>query len=333
MGPTIKLDPSMLAPDNDSTGYHIDKGGTARRSYASQLYDAVTLSLALDATKGDSNRKNYHDVHMEQKDGDYYIVQNHKNGIAPEPFNRFEKNSGPDIDSLVRVNAAIVCKVETGFINVGSAYAKDDEAHQQYSDMLSLGDGVHHLHSAGELPGMLQSIKDKGDWPPIVSMESNVDPIKSQWKRTGLHGNVQEGGHTEVLTDFDPKTHKASLDGHWGKAADDTGLPHVDLDQIANAILLKPGGKAYNFEPFCKYLNEHPAELKHFKEALAELLEWKKTHPNDAANKYEEWRAKNSSTSFQLINQWILKHWAEDHELTALIHDAETWLQHYPSKK
>jgi hypothetical protein len=63
---------------------------------------------------------------MEQKDGDYYIVQNHKNGIPPLPFDGFLKDRGPDIDSLVRVNAAIVGKVETGFIIVGSAYAKAD---------------------------------------------------------------------------------------------------------------------------------------------------------------------------------------------------------------
>jgi len=73
--------------------------------------------------------------------------------------------------------------------------------------------------------------------------------------------------------------------------------------------------------------------LKQFKEALAELLNWNKTHPEDVANQYKQWRAKNSIGSFQFVNQWILKHWAEDHDLTILVRDAEMWLKHYPSKK
>jgi len=333
MGRTIKLHSSVLAPDKESSGYHIDKGSAARRSYASQLFDAVTVSLALDVTKGDASRKNYHDVHLEQKDGKYFMVQDHKNGIAPEFLDDFIDNRGSSIDSLVRVNAAIVGKAESGFIIVGSAYAKLDAAHQQYGDMLSLGDGVRFLHSAGELTGMLQSIKDSGEWPPILSMESSVDPIHSQWRKARFSGNVQAGGHSEVMTDFDPKTHKASLDGHWGKAADDTGPPHVDLGQIANAILLKTGSRGSNFEVYCKYLNQHPAEFRQFKGALADLVTWSTTNPTDVANQYRAWQARNTGISFQFVNKWIHDHWAEDRDLTILTDDIQRWLKHYPLQK
>lgn len=352
-GDTVSLTADTLAPDPDAASYKVRKGGAAARSYAGQLYDDVVVNLAFEFQKQELAEFGFGNAHYERrKDAkgkfDYFIVENGPNGRVLSRYNdAFRANKIPTYSALVDINETMLGTREVAFFLEGSSVVKPGispkEARQreEFYELSWLGKGLHIIHSSNELGAELLRLKSEGNWPPIVSMNSHVEPVLSQFIRSfgsppaPLKHGEKPGGHTEVVSEIAGDGNLASLDNHWGKRGDNTAAPSISTERIGQAMLDDtpplPTGFDKIFGTFKSFVDSSPVTWASMKKSwVSDLPVWAKEHAQEISRgDPSDWMKKHPHDGF--VQAYIKEHGKDDPQLLKWIADANELLKRYPS--
>lgn len=217
---------ATLLPDDEAAKHPPCKGdNSALRGYASKLFDVAAVNIGLQyASPGASYTEGY---------GKSCFIK------YPGELKRTEL-VGEDLPELKAehlgdINAKIVGVREAGFVVIGwpltPSNGNYDRKYDAAIEIEETNTAFVKVRNGSELSAKLLAVKDMGQWPPIISCKSDMEPLCTSWLNTYGRKDWGHGFHFVNLPTISEDGSHCSLDNTWSKKSD---MENVSVEVLAS---------------------------------------------------------------------------------------------------
>jgi hypothetical protein len=291
------------------------------RSYAAQLFDATAINMVLSGRGYRYEQPTAKEVIDISENAQGWVVSldgKHRYLWRTALDNKLSVRD----EEVVKLNHWVLGRREVGFLIKSPILTEAEAANpnvRKFYDFSNRDSGLATLYSPSELPKLLASVEDEGQWPPIAALNTKATPFN----KTG------GGGHNLVITAKSTDGHLISFDNTWGKQFDRNGPPSVDAVTFGKAIWAthEPGEScAGGLKSLIEFSKSNKTAWENLKRGWLELPE-----KIARGNRQQVMSAYLQTHQDAILNQWQKEH-PEDKNLELWKESLLQWLSKYPEE-
>lgn len=324
--------PDNLIPDPFSKQFSVEKEVKGEkiyvwdvpyldaRSFASQLFEVTAINLALQPRGFRYEQPTPQEWNQSKNLSTGQVVNIKTKDVTP--FGSGEERKITDVD-ISRTAYSISGKDENKFV-ISAACLSPSEASnsaiRKIYDLDNRDKGIQNPFNPSEVFAALQTVEERGEWPPIVRLDASLPPVSLELG----------GAHFLVISTIEADSKKLAFDNTWEESKDRNGRPSVHVAEIAVSIFsrkIAPSTAEPALLSRVSYFQNHPGQLKTLIKNWLDLPDkLKSAYPATTALEYERQHPDPE------LKDWIARH-PDDKQLTLWKASIEEWLNKYPAER